>query len=81
MATSIRPFYRRDLCEIALITIELLKRNRSLQARLQQLKMETRQFVASVMSNPENERFRDDSEQNNNCHCQQSPVKVFPLRN
>lgn len=49
---------RRDLIEIAVRTINLLQRNRTLNARLQQLRMETRQFVDSVMSNPENAELR-----------------------
>lgn len=45
---------QRTLVEIAFKTIELLKRNRLLHERLERLQMETRQFVNSVMSNPEN---------------------------
>lgn len=59
--TTNLPHYRRDLYEIALSTINLVKKNRSLQARLTQLKMETLQFVDSVMQNPENKMFRDDA--------------------
>lgn len=51
-------YHRRDLIEIAMRTINLLQRNRMLHARLQQLRMETRQFVDSVMSNPENAELR-----------------------
>lgn len=49
---------QRNLFEIAMRTIILLQRNRSLQIRLHQLQMETRHFVNSVMSNPENAKHR-----------------------
>lgn len=49
---------QRNLFEIAIKTIGLLQRNRSLQLRLRQLQMETRHFVDSVMSNPENAKLR-----------------------
>lgn len=41
---------QRNLFEIAMKTIVLMRRNRLLQQRLQQLKMETRHFVNSVMN-------------------------------
>lgn len=44
--------------EIAMKTIILLQKNRSLHARLHQLKLETRDFVDSVMANPENAKLR-----------------------
>lgn len=49
---------QRNLFEIAMKTIVLLRRNRLLQQRLQQFQMETRHFVDSVMSNPENAKLR-----------------------
>lgn len=49
-----RTCQQRNLFEIAMKTIVLLRKNRMLQIRLQQLRMETRRFVDSVMSNPEN---------------------------
>lgn len=55
---SVNPYYQRDLIEIAMKTIMLLQKNRSLHARLHQLKLETRAFVNSVMSNPENAKLR-----------------------
>lgn len=54
-----RRSQQRGLLEIALKTVKLLQRNRSLQARLDQLQLETRQFVDSVMANPENCDLRD----------------------
>lgn len=59
------PFYRYDLMDIAMKTIILLQRNRSLHARLHQLKLETRAFVSSVMSNPENAKLRQTINQSN----------------
>lgn len=49
-----RRSQHRGLLEIAKKTVKLLQKNRTLQARLNQLKLETRQFVDSVMANPEN---------------------------
>lgn len=54
---------QRNLFDIAMKTIILLRRNRLLQQRLQQLQMETRHFVDSVMSNPENAKLRQSSNQ------------------
>lgn len=56
---------RRGLIEIAMKTIKLLQRNRTLQERLEELQAETRQFVDSVMSNPENAEFRKEILSNN----------------
>lgn len=56
---SLNPYYQKDLIEIAMKTIILLQKNRSLHARLHQLKLETRAFVNSVMSNPENAKLRE----------------------
>lgn len=53
-----RPQHR-GLLEIAIKTVKLLQKNRTLQARLDQLQKETRQFVDSVMANPENCDLRD----------------------
>lgn len=54
----VNPFYQKDLIDIAMKTIILLQKNRSLHAKLHQLKLETRAFVDSVMSNPENAKLR-----------------------
>lgn len=45
--------------DIAKKTIALLHRNRSLHARLNQLKQETNAFVSSVMANPENAKLNE----------------------
>lgn len=50
---------QHNLMQIALRTIKLLQRNRALQKKLAQLKIETSRFVSSVMANPANtETFR-----------------------
>lgn len=72
----INPFYRQDLMEIAMKTIILLQKNRSLHARLHQLKLETRAFVDSVMSNPENAKLRQTMNQSND-----QPTKVLAVKN
>lgn len=54
-----RRSQNRGLLEIAIKTVKLLQKNRTLQARLDQLQVETRQFVDSVMANPENCDLRD----------------------
>lgn len=48
------PAQQRTLVEIAIKTIDLLRRNQRLHERLERLQMETRHFVNDVMSNPEN---------------------------
>lgn len=45
---------QHNLMAIALRTIKLLQRNRALQKKLAQLKIETSRFVSSVRANPEN---------------------------
>lgn len=62
---QLTPFYRQDLMEIAMKTIILLQRNRLLHARLNQLKVDTRAFVDSVMANPENAKLRQTMNQSN----------------
>ncbi|XP_055326928.1 uncharacterized protein LOC129580491 [Sitodiplosis mosellana] len=72
----INPFYRQDLMEIAMKTIILLQKNRSLYARLHQLKLETRAFVDTVMSNPENAKLRQTMNQSNEKSYDQQPLAV-----
>lgn len=60
-----RRSQHRVLLEIAMKTVKLLQKNRSLQARLNQLQLETRQFVDSVMANPENCDLRNRIKYNN----------------
>lgn len=69
---------QRNLFEIAMKTIVLLRRNRLLQQRLHQLKMETRHFVDSVMSNPENAKLRQSHSQFND---KESNARVVASRN
>lgn len=47
------------LLSIALKTIKLVQRNKLLQKRLAQLQLETSDFIASVLANPENRHFHD----------------------
>lgn len=47
------------LLSIAIKTIKLVQRNKLLQKRLTQLQLETSEFIASVMANPENRQFRE----------------------
>ncbi|KAH8363133.1 hypothetical protein KR084_005836 [Drosophila pseudotakahashii] len=47
------------LLSIAIKTIKLVQRNKLLQKRLAQLQLETSEFIASVLSNPENRQFRE----------------------
>lgn len=47
------------LLSIALKTIKLVQRNKLLQKRLAQLQLETSEFIASVLANPENRHFRE----------------------
>lgn len=74
------PFYRQDLMEIAMKTIILLQKNRTLHARLNQLKLETKQFVNSVMSNPENAKLRQTLNQSNEKTIDHPP-KVLAIKN
>ncbi|KAH8360129.1 hypothetical protein KR093_010914 [Drosophila rubida] len=58
----IQPQYHshnEGLLSIALKTIKLVQRNKLLQKRLAQLQLETSEFIASVLANPENRHFRD----------------------
>lgn len=63
-------------------TIKLLQKNRSLQERLDQLQMETAEFVNSVMANPENAKIRKqmkyDSLRRTNSDCVKRSVNVSP---
>lgn len=77
----VNPFYRQDLMEIAMKTIILLQKNRSLHARLLQLKLETRDFVNSVMSNPENAKLRETLNQSNEKTINHSPSKILAIKN
>lgn len=52
------PAQNRGLLDIAVKTVKLLQKNRLLQARLEQLQTETREFIKSVMANPENAELR-----------------------
>lgn len=47
------------LLSIAIKTIKLVQRNKLLQKRLTQLQLETSEFIASVLANPENRQFRE----------------------
>ncbi|KAH8326437.1 hypothetical protein KR067_007577, partial [Drosophila pandora] len=47
------------LLSIAIKTIKLVQRNKLLQKRLAQLQLETSEFIASVLANPENREFRE----------------------
>ncbi|EDV53565.1 suppressor protein SRP40 [Drosophila erecta] len=47
------------LLSIAIKTIKLVQRNQLLQKRLAELQLETSEFIASVLANPENRQFRD----------------------
>uniref|UniRef100_A0A1B0BP28 Uncharacterized protein n=1 Tax=Glossina palpalis gambiensis TaxID=67801 RepID=A0A1B0BP28_9MUSC len=51
------------LLSIAIKTIKLVKRNQLLQQRLNQLQMETSEFIQSVLNNPENRHFREKIQQ------------------
>lgn len=75
------PFYQQDLMEIAMKTIILLQKNRSLHARVNQLKLETRAFVNSVMSNPENAKLRETLNQSNEKSIEQSSSKILAIKN
>ncbi|XP_022192465.1 uncharacterized protein LOC111050449 isoform X2 [Nilaparvata lugens] len=54
------PFYmrkqREGLMRITMSTMDLLKRNQQLQSSLSALQAETRAFIKSVLSNPENHK-------------------------
>lgn len=56
------------LLSIALKTIKLVQRNKLLQKRLAQLQLETSEFIASVLANPENRHFREKSTPNKVCN-------------
>lgn len=51
--------HNEGLLSIALKTIKLVQRNKLLQKRLAQLQLETSEFIASVLANPENRHFRE----------------------
>lgn len=78
---NVNPFYRQDLMEIAMKTIILLQKNRLLHARLLQLKLETRDFVNSVMSNPENAKLRETLNQSNEKTIDHSSSKMLAIKN
>lgn len=61
-------------------TIMLLRKNRSLHARLNQLKMETKAFVQDVMSNPENAKLRQTTNQSNE-KSQEHSTNVLAIKN
>lgn len=77
----VNPLYQQDLMEIAMKTIILLQRNRSLHARLNQLKLETRAFVQSVMSNPENAKLRETLNQSNEKLIDHSSSTILAIEN
>ncbi|XP_068153472.1 putative uncharacterized protein DDB_G0277255 [Drosophila tropicalis] len=52
-----QPQNAEGLLSIAIKTIKLVQRNRLLQKRLAQLQLETSEFIASVLANPENSHF------------------------
>ncbi|KAH8383366.1 hypothetical protein KR009_008235, partial [Drosophila setifemur] len=47
------------LLSIAIQTIKLVQRNKLLQKRLSELQLETSEFIASVLANPENQQIRE----------------------
>ncbi|EDW15218.1 putative uncharacterized protein DDB_G0280071 [Drosophila mojavensis] len=51
--------HNQGLLSIAIKTIKLVQRNKLLQKRLAQLQLETSEFIASVLANPENRHFRE----------------------
>lgn len=51
-----------ELIEIAKKTISLIRRNQLLQIKLNQLQLETRAFVKSVLANPENKHMKNTTE-------------------
>lgn len=78
---QLSPFFRQDLMEIAMKTIILLQKNRSLHARLHQLKLETSAFVDSVMANPENAKLRQTINQSNEKLTDHSAFKILGVKN
>ncbi|KAJ9577142.1 hypothetical protein L9F63_027892 [Diploptera punctata] len=50
---------REGLLDITMRTVNLMRRNQQLQHRLAALQAETRAFVRSVLSNPENQAIRE----------------------
>lgn len=46
-----------DLLDIAMRTLNLMRRNKILQRQLSQLQQETKEFMAAVMQNPENTKL------------------------
>lgn len=53
------PSNNKGLLDIAVKTVKLIKRNQQLQRKLAQLQFETKEFIESVMSNPENHALRE----------------------
>ncbi|RZF35270.1 hypothetical protein LSTR_LSTR014259 [Laodelphax striatellus] len=51
---------REGLMRITMSTMDLLKRNQELQSSLSALQEETRAFIKSVLSNPENQKENED---------------------
>ncbi|XP_015037673.2 uncharacterized protein Cipc isoform X1 [Drosophila pseudoobscura] len=56
---SYHPQNSDGLLSIAIKTIKLVQRNKLLQKRLAQLQLETSEFIASVLANPENRQYRE----------------------
>lgn len=50
---------REGLLDITVRTVNLVRRNQQLQNRLAALQAETRAFIRSVLSNPENQAIRE----------------------
>ncbi|KAL7038565.1 hypothetical protein ACKWTF_009607 [Chironomus riparius] len=49
----------RHLFDVAVSTFKLIKKNQEFQMRLRELQMETKNFVDSIMENPENQSIKE----------------------
>lgn len=49
----------RHLFEIAVATIKLIKKNQEFQAKLKEFQTDTKNFIISIMENPENQSIRE----------------------
>jgi uncharacterized membrane protein YpjA len=49
----------RHLFDIAMTTFKLIKKNQEFQIKLRELQMDTKNFIDSIMENPENQSIKE----------------------
>jgi hypothetical protein len=67
---------REGLLDITVRTVALIRRNHQLQIRLAALQAETKEFVRSVMSNPENQEIKLEPNELENAEENYRPLEM-----